>query len=183
MEVFKKVQVLRFGKKLGLVAGLIGFISSVIGIYSFIDSKEQDLQVTKQLQLIADSIDNISQDMKELNSSTMLLAQRIESLESGIDTGTEKDKVALEVQKAGAALESSRALAQKIDQSIKIAKEHAYSIESEISEDQRAILDERLRRLQAQKKELEIQLEMARKFGEEFRKMEDNAIKRFAIDV
>ena len=80
MEVFKEVQLRRLGKKFGLVAGFIGFVASIIGIYSFIDSKEQDLQVIKQLQQIAESFENIDRNMKELKSRSIVLAQHVETI-------------------------------------------------------------------------------------------------------
>ena len=183
MTILKEIQLLGVRSKLGLVAGFISFISGIIGIYSFFDFKEQDPQVTKQLQEIAESFKDIDQNMKELKISTMLLRQSVVRLQSVIDTNTDKAKVALEVQKSRSALTSSLTLAQEIEQSINATKKQAHNIESKVTKNQRELLEEHLRRLQTEKESLEMQYKRSKEVGERMRKIQEEALKRLEINV
>ena len=100
-----------------------------------------------------------------------------------IDRDTDKAEATSEAWKTRIALTSSLILARETGQSINMTRKQVDNIESEVTENQRAVLDERLSRLQKAKEALEIPYKTAQMFGEQFKKMKDSAIRRFAEGV
>ena len=69
-------------KNLVFFVGLTGFVSSLIGIYSFVNTTEKEPDITKNIHEMVILLEGLNQKLNHLNSRVSQLSQKIEFLGS-----------------------------------------------------------------------------------------------------
>ena len=148
--------------------------------------------------LIAISQDTIDHDSSKMRIIAIDFEKKIEKLQSITDSEEDRLTLVAEIQDikkdfeilmrqtkenlntAQAYLRSikSKHRVLKLKERLAALKEHTGPLEEHL-----AALEDRERHLMKRKAALEIQYKLAKQFGETFKKMQDNGVKRFALDI
>ena len=192
-----KSTLVRWAKYTGLLVGTIGFISSVIGIYSFLCQDDLAQHVAGQLQKWDARLVAINDSIVQLRSDREWLEDAVKKLETMSSSDSDQPSILAERRKIQKAVESYEARQKQVNAELGSILESIKSMPSGASPSSSsttATPKEKLQRekealatleekLQREKEAIQREYEMSKQFRESFEQMREGAEKRFRINI